>query len=68
MTNKNYNPPVEEEDYVHETHPTAFTSHMCETCGSELRLFEYQQYETTCSSCIKEETMYINEDDPYKEL
>ena len=63
MTTDNLN-----DDYVHNTHPNAFTSHKCEACGAELRLFEFQQYETHCHSCILEDTVYLSDDNPYKPL
>ena len=55
-------------DYDHSSHPTAFTEHMCNSCGAELRRFEYEQYEDTCHTCIQIETANLIEDNPYDEL
>ena len=59
---------ADDSDYDHSSHPTAFTEHMCNSCGAELRRFEYKQYEDTCHTCIQIETANLIEDNPYDEL
>lgn len=56
------------DDYVHEKHPYAFTDQFCTTCGAELRRWEFEKYEDTCHTCIQEDTSGIIDDNPYKEL